>query len=96
MWEIVNQEGACHFFLGNYAEALDHANRAISLNRRVLWPHLFKTLALGATNRIDEAKQALEQFLEDVPDFSAEQLQEIDPKLGEPFLQALREIGWNS
>jgi TolB-like protein len=95
LWEILTQESACHFFSSRYEETVRLARRAIEMNPRVVWPHLFCAMSLGALGRKQEADAALARFLEDVPDFSAEQLAEIDPVLAEPFVKGLRELGWS-
>ncbi|MFK8029017.1 MAG: TIR domain-containing protein [Gammaproteobacteria bacterium] len=94
MWQIYNQEGACYFWTQQFEKALPLLNRSIALKRDHLWPHMFRTLSLNILGRKEDAQKMLEQFLNDVPDFNADQLLEIDQQMAEPLLAGLRDAGW--
>lgn len=92
--EQINQQGACYFFLGEFESALARANRSIVLQDDYMWPHLFKILSLAQLGRTRDAQQALAIFGQSVPDFSEDQLNEIDPALGKVFIDGLHQLGW--
>ncbi len=94
MWQMVNQEGACHFALERFDEALTHAERSIALNRVHVWPHLFRVMSLVKLGRQSEAEAAFVDFREQVPDFSGVQLRSIDPEVAKPFYEGLAAVGW--
>jgi len=94
MAEQVNQQGACYFFLGEFDQALERANRSILLQGDYMWPHLFRTLSLSNLDQKEAAVDAMRDFKKAVPDFTLEQLGEIDPALGQVFIEGLLGLGW--
>jgi len=88
-----------HYLARNYEKAAEVASLAVQ--RGPSYSNGWRSLAnaLGQLGRLDEAREALEQFLARVPGFTSEQaarslLPFRDEAVFQHWLEGLRKAGW--
>ena len=88
-----------HYFARNYEKAAEVASLAVqrSPSYAIGWRCL--AIALGQLGRVDEAREALEQFLARMPGFTSEQaarsaLPVCDEAVFQHWLEGMRKAGW--
>jgi TolB-like protein len=70
MFFIAGELAASLLMIGSFAEALEHADVAISRRRGYWFPYVVKIAALDQLSRLDEAKRAYADLLAIKPDFT--------------------------
>jgi adenylate cyclase len=88
-----------HYLARNYEKAAEVASLAVQRgpSYSLGWPALAR--ALGQLGRLDEAREALEQFLARMPGFTSEQAARSlspfrDEEVFQRWLEGLRKAGW--
>ncbi len=75
-----------YLFLGNYEQALDWAENALSVPRVLYWGNAALTAALSYLDRVDEATEARKELQRRKPNFSCEFVKNVSPII-EPAYQ---------
>jgi len=89
-----------HYFLREYAAAIESAKDAIRSRPDHPWPHRWLAAALGQAGRLDEAKQALQKAiaisLKSFDMYVRQRPPWMRPADHEHMLEGLRKAGWKS
>jgi len=94
LWNFYQIEGWASFCLGQYERTVDAARHGLRLRPQNVYAHLQLIGALDALEKNDEAKAALAELIQNIPEFSTEDLL-LATAVKERYLRALEHAGWS-
>ena len=93
LWGFYQTQARSNFGLGRYEEAVSVARRGLRLRPNNQYANVNLIASLVALDKLDEAKAAYAELRKAIPEFSSDTLK-LSDEIREPYLAALKTVGW--